>query len=105
VTESPRRHSEKRNGPVPTGRVASFAADSGATITNDPQAKDCSNPPDRRLNDKRSVYASMISTLRTACRRDFCGFTESAAKTRSNENFAVLASNAVPSWKRTPCRR
>ncbi len=47
VTESPRRHSENRNGPVPIGCTALAAAERGDTMTNAPQARDCSRPPER----------------------------------------------------------
>jgi hypothetical protein len=97
VSESPRRHSEKRNGPVPTGWPALWEAESGETMIKDPNARDCSKPPERRRSEIFRVCGSIASTSRTARRRDFWGFTESAANALSKENFAAEASKGRPS--------
>src|ERR1700743_222141 len=103
--ESPRRQRRKRKGPVPIGCSELFNEDFCDTMTADPNANDCSNPPERRLSSNLNVKGSTTSTARMARRRDLFGFQESGAKTRSKENFAAAASNAVPSWKRTPLFR
>src|SRR3984957_8687099 len=98
--ESPRRQRKNRNGPVPIGCVALFMADVRDTITADPNARDCSSPPERRLSSTLNVSGSTTSTARIACRRALCGLVEPGARMRCREYCAAAASNSLPSWNR-----